>query len=65
MKKNLKITKLRIKKRQINLIISLQSFTKEPIREAIYTIKRLKFSHSVKSVKFPTKNDHFLAVLTL
>ena len=47
---------------QMILKISLQSYTKEPIRETIYTIKRLKLSNSVKSIKLPTTKESFTVI---
>ena len=57
----LKIKKRKIKKltQRLNLKISLQSFTKEPIREAVYTIKRLKLAHSITSVSLPITKESF------
>ena len=63
-KKKRKIKKLKIRKltQRLNLKISLQSFTKEPIREAVYTIKRLKLAHNVTSVSLPTTKESFTVI---
>lgn len=60
----LKIKKRKIKKltQRLNLKISLQSFTKEPIREAVYTIKRLKLAHSITSVSLPITKESFTVI---
>ena len=47
---------------RLDMRISLQSFTKEPIREAVYTIRRLKLAQSITAVFLPISKESFTVI---